>query len=103
MIASVLNRSVAGTLLALDAGGGDLLFAHDLGRDTGTYHTLIVAGGKLLITGHTGITVVVAPEVQYREIARNKLEPIRSHPIVAGNDIILRSHEHLFRISPDAR
>lgn len=99
----VLNRRVDGTLLALDAAQGTVLFAHEIGKDTGTYHTLIAAAGKLWMTGHTGITVVAAAEAQYRELARNTLEPIRSHPIVAGNDIILRTHEHLFRISAEAK
>jgi outer membrane protein assembly factor BamB len=95
---AVLNRRVDGTLLALNAKTGELIFAHEIGKDTGTYHTLTSAGGKLWITGHRGITVVVEASQSYRELARNSLEATRSHPLFVGNDLIIRGCEDLYRI-----
>ena len=95
---AVLNRRVEGTLIALGAETGELIFAHEIGKETGTYHTLTFAAGKLWLTGHNGITVVVEAGPAYREIARNRLEATRSHPLFVGNDLILRGCENLYRI-----
>ena len=95
---AVLNRRVDGTLLALNSETGELIFAHEIGKDTGTYHTLTYAGGHLWITGHRGITAVVEAGPSYREIARNRLKATRSHPLFVGNDLVIRGCENLYRI-----
>ena len=98
---AVLNKRVDGTLLALNADTGELIFPHEIGKDNGTYHTLTYAGGKVWITGHSGITVVVEAEKAYREIARTSLEATRSHPLFVGNDLIIRGCENLYRVGGD--
>jgi outer membrane protein assembly factor BamB len=95
---AVLNNRVDGTLLALNAETGELILAHEIGKDTGTYHTISFADGKLWITGHRGITVVLDASPSYREIARDSLEATRSHPLFAGNDLVIRGCENLYRI-----
>ena len=95
---AVLNKRVDGTLLALNSETGELIFAHEIGKETGTYHTLTFADGKLWITGHSGVTVVVEAGQSYRELARNRLEATRSQPLFVGNDLIIRGCENLCRI-----
>jgi outer membrane protein assembly factor BamB len=95
---AVLNKRVDGTLLALNSETGELIFAHEIGKETGTYHTVTFADGKLWITGHRGITVVVEAGQSYREVARNGLEATRSQPLFLGNDLIIRGCENLYRI-----
>ena len=59
----------------------------------------IYASGRLYFFNEEGISPVLAPEPEFRELAVNKLDDgCMASPAVAGNALFLRTKTHLYRI-----
>lgn len=95
---SILNRRCDGTLLVVDAESGSLFSGIELGRETGTYHTLSIADNRLWVTGHTGIFLSINLEGAIQETSRLNIGPTRSGPLFFGRDIVLRCAEDILRL-----
>jgi outer membrane protein assembly factor BamB len=62
------------------------------------YSSIVLAGNKLLVSHELGTTFVLAPTVEYTELARNVLEPFRSTPVCVGNRMYIRGMKNLYCI-----
>jgi len=97
-------------LSAIDSKVGTVVFEKklelgDKKAEVGTaYPSLCFAGGKLFASGDGGITVVIEPGREYKEIARNSLgEKFRSTPIFLGDRILIRAMKKLYCIGNASR
>jgi hypothetical protein len=52
----------------------------------------------LYISSDTGNTVVLQPGREYKELARNKLEPFRSSLVFEGKRVYVRTAKNLYCI-----
>jgi len=57
-----------------------------------------VAGNRIYISSDNGATVVLEPGREYKELARNKLEPFRSSLVFEGRRMYVRTEKKLFCI-----
>lgn len=56
-------------------------------------------GGKLLFSSHEGVVTVVEASGEYKELAKNELEPrLMASPAVVGDSLIIRTEFSLMRI-----
>jgi len=96
-----INES--GVLCAIDIKDGAAVYDKKL--DFGTaYPSLCFAGGRLFASGDSGITVVIEPGREYKEIARNNLgEGFRSTPCFVGDRILIRAQKKLYCIGTPGR
>jgi hypothetical protein len=62
------------------------------------YPSVVLAGEHLLLSSDNGTTLVVKTGREYREVARNRLEPFISTPIVHGDRIYVRTFGHVWCI-----
>jgi hypothetical protein len=62
------------------------------------YSSPTLAGKYILLSGEGGRTVVLASGREYREVARNELEPFRSTPVFAGDRMYVRTLKALYCI-----
>jgi len=83
----------------LDAKNGKPVYEKklDLG-DGDIFPSITLAGNCLLVSHSNGTTLVLQPGREYKEIARNKLEPFRSTPVFVGDRMILRGLKNLYCI-----
>ncbi|MEZ6059070.1 MAG: PQQ-binding-like beta-propeller repeat protein [Planctomycetaceae bacterium] len=68
------------------------------------YASALAADGKLYIVTREGGTYVLAASPEYRQLAHNRFadrSTFNASPIVAGNDLILRSDSYLYCIGSD--
>jgi outer membrane protein assembly factor BamB len=88
----------SGVLSCMDAVTGKL---HYQERCTGPISASILhAKGRLYLTDEQGKTVVVAVGKNYKVLASNELgERVQASLGVLGNDLILRTESHLYRIN----
>jgi outer membrane protein assembly factor BamB len=62
----------------------------------------LLAGGRLYFCSQEGVTTVAADAVVYEELASNQLDGmLMASPAVIGNDLILRTDSHLYRIGAE--
>jgi len=65
----------------------------------GTFYPSVTLAGKFLfVSSDNGTTVVVEPGKEYKEIARNMLEPFLSSPIFDGARMYIRARKALYCI-----
>ena len=60
--------------------------------------SITLAGGLLFISSDAGVTLVLEPGREYKEVAKNTLEPFRSTPVFQGKRLYIRAKEHLYCI-----
>lgn len=89
--------SVGGVATSLRAADGKFLWQHRL---TGSYSASpLAADGKLYFTNEEGLTTVVVPGPEYRELAQNQLVGrTRASLAVAGESLLMRSDPVLYCI-----
>ena len=69
----------------------------------GIYASPIVVNGHIYFVGKEGTTIVIKDSETYEVVASNTLnEPIDASPVVIGDDLLIRGHNHLYCISKDS-
>jgi len=88
-----------GVLSAIDAGSGQVVWEQNLklGRRQ-TFPSIVLAGKVLLVSNSDGKTAVIEPGREFREVARNTLEPFRATPVFRGTRMFVRAQKHLYCI-----
>ena len=81
----------------IDAEDGKVVYEKKLNLGGGTmYPSITLAGGLLYVSIDNGTTIVLEPGREYKEIARNKLEPFRSTPVFIGKRMYVRGLKNLY-------
>lgn len=95
----VYDITQKGVLVVVDAAKGEVVYQERLkmGRQQ-CYPSITLAGKTLYASGADGITVAFEPGRQFKEVARNTLEPFRSSPVFIGSRLYLRTLKHLYCI-----
>lgn len=85
---------------ALDARNGEVLFTEQrLPGIHNVYASPVAAGGRLYFLGREGHAVVLKGGDRFEVLAENQLdESFDASPAIAGKDLFLRGHHHLYRI-----
>lgn len=95
----IYGINAMGILSVAEAQTGKLVYERRLPFGAGqVYPSIALAGGLLFISSDEGLTLVLEPGREYKEVARNKLEPFRSTPVFLGKRMYLRGREHLYCI-----
>ena len=94
----IYTISDGGIAKCFNANTGDVLWKE---RMPGKYSASpMCADGKTYYCSHEGMTTVIAPGDEYRELAKNELAgQIMASPVVVEDELLLRSDTHLYRIS----
>jgi outer membrane protein assembly factor BamB len=87
-----------GILTVLDASTGTLIYEERLDLGGQIYPSISCAGNRIYISTDLGTTVVLEPGREYKELARNKLEPFRSSLVFVDKRVYVRSGKTLFCI-----
>jgi outer membrane protein assembly factor BamB len=87
-----------GVLTVLDAATGALVYEERLNLRGQTYPSISLAGNRLYVSSDNGTTVVLQPGREYKELARNQLEPFRSSLVFEGKRVYVRTAKHLYCI-----
>lgn len=85
-------------LSVIDAADGKVIYSNKLSVKGTIYSSLAMAGGRIYITTENGTTFVLAPGREFKLLAENKLEDIRSCPVFAGKRIYFRTAKTLYCI-----
>ena len=93
-----------GVFSALDANTGAVLYEKDLafGEKNPVFPSLSQAGRYVYASSSGGQTVVVEAGRQFKEIARNQLEPFRGSLVFAGRRLYIRGMKNLYCIGAPA-
>jgi len=96
LIYAVTQMSV---LSAIDAKTGEVVYEQNLklGRQQ-AFPSIALAGKLLFISNSDGNTAIIEPGREFREVARNKLEPFRATPVFRGTRMFVRTLKHLYCI-----
>jgi outer membrane protein assembly factor BamB len=92
------TASDQGILTVLDAATGKGVYEERLNLGGVTYPSISLAGNRLYVSGDSGVTVVLQPGREYKELARNRLEPFRSSLVFEGKRVYVRTSKHLYCI-----
>jgi outer membrane protein assembly factor BamB len=87
-----------GDYSVIDALDGRVVLEKKLDLGGTFYPSITLAGGLLYVSGDSGKTVVLQPGRDYKELARNVLEPFRSNPVFAGERLYVRTLKGLYCI-----
>jgi outer membrane protein assembly factor BamB len=87
-----------GDLTVLDAATGKLVYQERLNLGGSTYPSISQAGNRIYVSSDRGATVVLEPGREYKELARNKLEPFRSSLVFEGKRVYVRTEKRLYCI-----
>jgi len=85
-------------LVVIDAANGAVVYEQKLNLGGTHYPSLAVAGNFIFVSSDSGKTVVLEPGREYKEIARNTLEPFRSCPVFVGTRLYIRTEKNLYCI-----
>jgi outer membrane protein assembly factor BamB len=85
-----------GVLSVLDAATGKLVYEERLNLRGSTYPSISLAGNRVYVSSDSGMTVVLEPGREYKELARNQLEPFRSSLVFEGKRVYIRTAKHLY-------
>lgn len=86
----------------LEAATGKVLDQQKLGLDdstNGAYTSITLAGDKLYLSTENGVGIVAAAGETYEELARNRIEGLRSTPIFDGDRMYVRGFDYLYAFS----
>jgi len=82
-----------------EARTGKAVYSKPLGLGGGhVFPSLAAAGKYVFITHENGTTAVLSAGREYSQVARNKLEPLRSSPVFDGRRMYVRGQKHLWCI-----
>jgi outer membrane protein assembly factor BamB len=87
-----------GILSVLEADTGKTVYEQRLNMGGSTYPSISMAGDRIYVSSDKGTTVVVQPGREYKELARNKLEPFRSSLVFEGKRVYVRTEKNLYCI-----
>jgi outer membrane protein assembly factor BamB len=87
-----------GILTVLEAATGKTVYEQRLNLGGSTYPSISLAGNRIYVSSDTGTTVVLQPGREYKELARNKLEPFRSSLVFDGKRVYVRTEKNLYCI-----
>jgi outer membrane protein assembly factor BamB len=87
-----------GILTVLDAGNGKVVYKERLNLGGSTYPSISLAGKYIYVSSDNGTTVILEPGREYKELARNKLEPFRSSLVFDGKRVYVRTEKNLYCI-----
>jgi len=87
-----------GILTVLDASTGALIYETRLDLGGQIYPSISCAGNRIYVSNDLGTTVVLEPGREYKELARNKLEPFRSSLVFVDKRVYVRSEKALYCI-----
>jgi outer membrane protein assembly factor BamB len=87
-----------GLLTVLDADTGKPVYEERLDLGGTTYPSISLAGKHIYVSSDNGTTVVLEPGREYKELARNKLEPFRSSLVFVGQRVYIRTAKNLYCI-----
>lgn len=90
-----------GILSALNADDGTVLVdAQRISGFSGVYASPVAASGRIYLTGRNGKFVVIRDAEKFEILAESSLdEKFDASPAVAGNELFLRGHNHLYCIA----
>ncbi|MSQ95297.1 MAG: hypothetical protein EXR98_12170 [Gemmataceae bacterium] len=88
--------SASGPFSVLDAMTGKLVYDIRLEFDGQVYPSICLAGKYVYVSSDNGMTIVLEPGREYKEIARNTLETFRSTPVFEGRRMYVRTLKHLW-------
>ena len=99
-----MTKGTDAYLTCFDALTGEVIYQDEkLEGINGIYASPIVVNGCIYFVGKEGTTVVIKDSETYEVVASNTLdEPIDASPVVIGDDLIIRGHNHLYCISKDS-
>jgi outer membrane protein assembly factor BamB len=87
-----------GILTVLEAATGKMVYEERLNLSGATYPSISLAGNRIYVSSDAGNTVVLQPGREYKELARNKLEPFRSSLVFEGKRVYIRTAKNLYCI-----
>jgi len=88
-----------GDFSVIDAANGKVVCERKLDLGKGEFYASVtLAGGRIYVSSDNGTTLVLEPGREYKEIARNTLEPFRGSPVFLGKRMIVRGQKHLYCI-----
>lgn len=99
LVYSLTQKSI---LVVLDAASGQIVYQTPLGLGGTAYPSITLAGKYIYVSSDTGVTVVMEPGRQFKEIFRNKLERFRSSPVFIGDRLYIRGYKNLYCIGGGA-
>ena len=85
-------------LLVVDAQTGEVVHQRKLPLEGTVYSSVTLAGGRLYFTSEAGTTVILTCGREPKQIARNRLERLRSSPVFAEKRLYLRTLGRLYCI-----
>lgn len=99
-----MNKGNDAYMACFDAKTGEVHYRDEaLEGLRGVYASPIAANGHLYVLGRDGTSAVLKDSKTFEVVATNKLdEPIDASPVIIGNDLFIRSHQHLYCISEDS-
>jgi hypothetical protein len=93
-----LNASSIFTVI--DAKTGTIVYDQRLDFGGGeSYPSITLAGDRLYVSSDNGVTLVLEPGREYKELARNSLEPFRSSLVFEGKRMYVRTTKGLWCFS----
>lgn len=95
------HKSNSAMLSCFNAKTGKSIFVDErLEGIRGIYASPLAANGYLYVIGRDGTTLVLKDADKLEIVATNKLnEKMDASPVIAGNELFLRGHEHLYCIA----
>lgn len=90
-------------LSCVDARTGKADYAQQrLEQLDGVYASIVAAAGRIYVVGRNGKTAVLQAGEEFRVLATNVLDDeFSASPAIAGKELVLRGHEHLYCIAGD--
>jgi len=100
----IYTITLFGTFSAIDARTGSVVCEKTLVdyKSSGQFYPSIACAGKYLyVSGKDGMTLVIEPGSECKEIARNKLEPFIATPIFDGKRMYVRGEKTMYCIGEE--
>jgi len=96
----IFNVHDAGVASCLDAQTGEELWAERLGGQFSA--SPLIAGGNLYLFDHEGAGYVIAPQQEYKLIAKNQLDDgCMASPVPLSDSLLVRTRTALYRIQAE--
>jgi outer membrane protein assembly factor BamB len=99
-----MNKGNDAYLTCFNAQTGEVFFQDEtLEGIRGIYASPISANGHLYVLGKEGVSLVLKDSETFEIVSTNQLDdPIDASPVIVGNDLLIRTHTHLYCISEDS-
>jgi outer membrane protein assembly factor BamB len=87
-----------GKFSVIDAKTGEAVYEKELALGGTAYPSVTMAGKYVYVSSDNGVTVVVEAGREFKEVARNTLEPFRGSPVFDGKRLYVRGQAKLYCI-----